>query len=288
MVKSMTAFAREDLSSESGELVWEVRSVNHRFLEPSIRLPEDLRALEPAVRERLTGRLQRGKVDCTLRYVARPGAMTSLTVNHHLLRQLIAVGDEVAVALDQAAALSVADLLRWPGLLQEPARDLDEVMSTALSLLDRTLDGLIAARQREGARLMQLIAARCDELERLVEQVRARLPDILAEFRQRLLDRLTELRAELDASRLEQEVVMIAQRIDVAEELDRIAAHVAEIRDVCRRPEAIGRRLDFLMQELNREANTLGSKSVDVATTRAAVDMKVLVEQMREQVQNVE
>ncbi|MBK1700260.1 YicC/YloC family endoribonuclease [Thiococcus pfennigii] len=288
MIKSMTAFSREVGTGEAGELVWEVRSVNHRFLEPSIRLPEDLRRLEPAVRERLGVRLQRGKVDCQLRYVARPGALGSLRVNHHLLAQLVAAADEVAQAVGTPATPHAYDLLRWPGVLEESQQDLDAVMTEALALLESTLDGLVAAREREGARLGELLRERCDHLDEQVALVRRRLPEVLAQARQRLLDRLAEVRAELDPSRLEQEMALLAQRLDVAEEMDRLAAHVAEVRDVLGRRGPLGRRLDFLMQELNREANTLGSKSADVETTRAAVEMKVLIEQMREQVQNLE
>jgi len=288
MTKSMTAFAREVASVEVGEFVWEVRSVNHRFLEPSIRLPEELRPLEPAVRERLAERLQRGKIDCALRFAPRAGALGGLRVNHHLLQQLIAVSDEVAAVVGTVPRPAVFDLMRWPGVLQEEAQDVSAVTKEALGLLDRALDGLIAAREREGARLAEAIRERCQRVEAQVAGVRERLPEVLALGAQRLRERLAELRAEVDANRLEQEVALLAQRLDVAEEMDRLAAHVAEVRDVLTRPAAVGRRLDFLMQELNREANTLGSKSADVETTRAAVEMKVLIEQMREQVQNLE
>ncbi len=288
MPKSMTAFAREVSTGEAGELVWEVRSVNHRYLEPSIRLPEDLRRLEPSVRERLAHRIQRGKVDCTLRYQARPGAAGSLRVNQHLLQQLLAAAAEVAETVGKPADPPVVDLLRWPGVLEEAGQDVSLVMAEALALFERALDALIGTRQREGARLAELLRERCDQLAEQVNQVRERLPQVLALARQRLVDRLAEVRAELDTNRLEQEMVLIAQRADVAEEIDRLAAHLNEVRDVLHRTTPIGRRLDFLMQELNREANTLASKSADVETTRAAVEMKVLIEQMREQVQNLE
>ncbi|AGA89593.1 TIGR00255 family protein [Thioflavicoccus mobilis 8321] len=288
MIKSMTAFSREVYRGETGELTWEVRSVNHRFLEPAIRLPEDLRRLEPAVRERLSARLQRGKVDCQLRYVASPGALGSLQVNHHLLAQVVAAANEVGEVVGAPATPLAYDLLRWPGVLQEEGQDLDVVMTQAMALLEATIDGLVAAREREGARLGEALRERCDRLEVQVAEVRRRLPEILAQARQRLLDRLAEVRTELDPSRLEQEMALLAQRLDVAEEMDRLVAHVAEIRDQLTRRGPLGRRLDFLMQELNREANTLGSKSADVETTRAAVEMKVLIEQMREQVQNLE
>jgi uncharacterized protein (TIGR00255 family) len=288
MIKSMTAFSREVYVGDVGELAWEARSVNHRFFEPSIRLPEDLRRLEPAVRERLAGRLQRGKVDCQLRYAARPGATGSLHVDHHLLRQLIAVSNEVAEVAAIQTTPTVFDLLRWPGVLEEQANDLGSVMVEAMALLDRVLDNLVATREREGARLAHLIEERCDQLDLQVRRVRERVPQVLLQIRERLCERLDDLRNEMDPSRLEQEMLLLAQRLDVAEEMDRMAAHLAEVRDVLQRPGPVGRRLDFLMQELNREANTLGSKSADLETTRAAVEMKVLIEQMREQVQNVE
>lgn len=288
MTKSMTAFARESAAGEAGEFTWELRAVNHRFLEPHIRLPEDLRALEPAVRERLSARLGRGKLDCNLRYVARPGAGTGLRVNRHLVIQLLAAGEEVAAMVGRSAEPAWFDLLRWPGVLEEPERDLDAVSHEALALLDRTLDALEATREREGARLARLILERCDRLQASVVLVRGLMPRVLAGVRRRLLDRLAEVRAELDPNRLEQELAMLAQRLDVDEEMDRLEAHIAEVRSVVAGNQPAGRRLDFLMQELNREANTLGSKSSDLEVTRAGVDMKVLIEQMREQVQNLE
>jgi uncharacterized protein (TIGR00255 family) len=288
MIKSMTAFAREASSDDLGELVWELRSVNHRFLEPHLRLPEELRALEPTVRERLAARLQRGKVDCNLRYVPAVGAAGSLRVNRTYVTQLVAAATEVGEMVGQPVKPSPLDLLRWPGVLLEQDRDLDAVATGALKLLERAIDTLLATRTREGERLAVLLQERCDRLQEVVAGVRARMPLVIEGVRRRLADRLAELRAELDPTRLEQEMALIAARLDVDEEMDRLEAHVAEVRDVLRRNEPVGRRLDFLMQELNREANTLGSKSADVETTRAAVELKVLIEQMREQVQNLE
>jgi uncharacterized protein (TIGR00255 family) len=288
MIKSMTGFARETQSSELGELAWELRSVNHRFLEPHLRLPEELRALEPAVRERLAARLQRGKLDCTLRFNPGGTAVTTLHLNHPLVEQLLAASREVAQLSGDVSSPRALDLLRWPGVLMEPERDLDAVGAAALALLDSALDSLLANREREGARLGELLRERCLRLEASVERVRERLPAVLAGVRQRLADRLAEVLGELDQTRLEQEMALLASRLDVDEEMDRLAAHVAEVRAVLDRDEPVGRRLDFLMQELNREANTLGSKSGDVETTREAVEMKVVIEQMREQVQNLE
>ena len=288
MTKSMTAFAREVASIEDGELTWELRSVNHRFLEPNVRLPEELRGLDPKVRERLSARLSRGKVDCTLRFAPLPGAGGALTINRRLMEQVLVAADEIAIRLGEPATPHVFELLQWPGLLQEPQRDMDAVASAAIELLDRALDSLVALREREGAQLRALLLERCDKLLERVADVRERMPEVLAGIRQRLRDRLAELQVELDPSRLEQEMALLTQRLDVDEEMDRLQVHVAEVRKALDSKGPVGRRLDFLMQELNREANTLSSKSSDAELTLAAVDMKVLIEQMREQVQNLE
>jgi uncharacterized protein (TIGR00255 family) len=284
----MTAFAREAATEDEGDLTWELRSVNHRYLEPFVRLPEDLRALEPAVRERIAARLGRGKLDCTLRYAPVPGASGDLRINRHYLEQLLAAGGEVAALVGRPTEPVPFDLLRWPGVLQERPQDLGPVTKRALLLLDQALESLIATREREGARLAELIRDRCNKLSACVLQVKERMPRVMEEVRSRILDRLEEVRAELDPNRLEQELALLAQRLDVDEEMDRMQAHIQEVRSVLGGSEPVGRRLDFLMQELNREANTLGSKSSDVQVTRAAVEMKVLIEQMREQVQNIE
>ncbi|MBK1643268.1 YicC family protein [Thiocapsa imhoffii] len=288
MIKSMTAFARESRSGDFGELTWELRAVNHRYLEPHLRLPEELRSLEARVRARLAARLQRGKLDCTLRYTAAVGMVGNLRVNRLFVEQLLAAGQEVGAIIGRGIEPSPFELLRWPGVLHEPERDLDQVAAAALDLLEGALDSLLATRVREGERLEALLIERCDRLEESVGRVRARMPQVMDGVRQRLSDRLAELRAQLDEGRLEQEIALIAARLDVDEEMDRLEAHIAEVRDVLKRPEPVGRRLDFLMQELNREANTLTSKSADVEVTREAVEMKVLIEQMREQIQNLE
>jgi len=288
MARSMTAFARETRNAEVGALTWELRSVNHRFLEPHMRLPDELRVLEPAVRERLSQRLNRGKLDCTLRVAAVPGQTGELSVNTRLLEQVLKASDQIATRLGEPSAPHVIDLLRWPGVLQEAEADLDATGVAALELLDTTLDGLIAVREREGERLRALLLERCDKLLALVTEVRGRMPEVLANIRSRIADRLAEVRAELDEGRLEQEMALLAQRLDVDEEMDRLESHVVEVRKALDSKGPVGRRLDFLMQELNREANTLSSKSADAAVTRAAVEMKVLIEQMREQVQNLE
>ncbi len=286
--RSMTAFARETEHADLGELTWELRSVNHRFLDPHLRLPDDLRGLETTVRERLAARLGRGKVDCSLRFVPGQASAGSLKVDRRLLEQLLTAADEVGTRIGEPATPHVFELLRWPGLLEEPRQDVDAIGAAALVLLERTLDTLVAAREREGARLRALILERCDKLAAHVDAVRARMPQLLASVRTRIRERLSEVLGELDPNRLEQEMALLAQRLDVDEETDRLAVHLEEVRKTLDADGPVGRRLDFLMQELNREANTLSSKSADAETTHTAVEMKVLVEQMREQVQNLE
>jgi uncharacterized protein (TIGR00255 family) len=288
MIKSMTAFARESRSGAFGDLTWELRTVNHRYLEAHVRLPEELRGLDVAVRTRLSSRLQRGKVDCSLRYAPAAGGLGALGINRSFVERLLAAGNEVGDIIGRNGEISPFELLRWPGVIQEQEADPDQLTMAAMDLLDAAIGTLLSTRAREGARLEQLLRERCDRLQESVRRVRARMPDVLSGVRQRLAERLAELRAELDPTRLEQEIALQAARLDVDEEMDRLEAHVAEVRDVLGRAEPVGRRLDFLMQELNREANTLGSKSADVAVTREAVEMKVLIEQMREQVQNLE
>ena len=288
MICSMTAFAREEYRGDLGTLVWEIRSVNHRYLEPYLRLPEELRAFEPVVRERLAKRLGRGKIDCTLRFKPGAGVEAGVEVNRQLVEQLLSAGSEVAGIMGVESTLRPMDLLRWPGVIKEQEQDLGSVQQQALSLLDSALGSLIETRQREGVRLGEMIAERCDQMQGLVVQVREMMPRILEAMRQRIRDRLQEVMEQLDETRLEQEMALIAQRLDVDEEMDRLETHLNEVQQVLERREPIGRRLDFLMQELNRESNTLSSKSNDAGLTRIAVEMKVLIEQMREQVQNIE
>jgi uncharacterized protein (TIGR00255 family) len=288
MTRSMTAFARETEHADVGQLSWELRSVNHRFLDPHLRLPDDLRGLEAPVRERLAVRLGRGKVDCTLRFVPREDSAGALKVNRRLLEQVLAAADEIATRIGEPATPHVHDLLRWPGLLEEPPQDTDAIAVASLALLDRALDTLVAVREREGGRLRELILDRCDKLAVQVDAVRARMPQVMSAVRARIRERLSEVLGELEPNRLEQEMALLAQRLDVDEEMDRLAVHLDEVRKALDSDGPVGRRLDFLMQELNREANTLSAKSADAETTHAAVEMKVLVEQMREQVQNLE
>lgn len=288
MIASMTGFARREASGPWGSLICELRSVNHRFLESSFRLPEELRAAESELRQVLIKELKRGKVDCTLTYRAARESELALNIDSAALERVIARIREVSSVLPERQTVNVIDVLRWPGVIRDDSSAGEDLNAATIALFKQTVTELVATRGREGSRLRELIEQRCTALEGLVSQVRARLPEVQTRIRTRLLERLAELKVQADQDRLEQELAILLQRLDVDEEMDRLTGHVAEIRRVVAGNEAAGRRLDFLMQELNREANTLSSKSQDLETTRAAVDMKVIIEQMREQVQNIE
>jgi uncharacterized protein (TIGR00255 family) len=288
MIASMTGFARREASGEWGTLVCELRSVNHRFLEAGFRLPDELRSAEGELRARLAQKVRRGKVDCSMSYRRPTGAAGVLEVDALALERLLAAAQTVARALHTPSTVNVFDVLRWPGVLREESVTGEPLLAAAGALFSTTLDELTATRAREGQRLRELLEQRCTALEGLIGAVRARLPEVQARARARLAERLAELTAAIDHERLEQELALLLQRLDVDEELERLTGHVAEVRRVIGAGEPAGRRLDFLMQELNREANTLSSKSQDLETTRCAVDMKVVIEQMREQVQNAE
>lgn len=287
MIRSMTAFARQEWQEEWGHLCWELRSVNHRFLEITIRLPEELRSLEGNVREALQQQLKRGKVDCNLHWQTRQSVHSQFTLNQNLLRQLWAAVQEVQIIAPQAHAPNVFDLLRWQGVLESNPLDLNQVGDSVLTNLKCAITALVAQREREGAQLAHLMDQRCIGIASELQQIRQELPWILQAQRERLLNRLTELSA-LNNERLEQEMVLFAQKQDVAEELDRLDTHLAEIQKTLRQAQSVGRRLDFLVQELHREANTLGAKSAHINTTRSVIELKVLIEQMREQTQNIE
>ncbi|MEW8536741.1 MAG: YicC/YloC family endoribonuclease [Candidatus Thiodiazotropha endolucinida] len=284
----MTAFAREEYRGDLGILSWEIRSVNHRYLEMFLRLPEELRVLEPMIREHINARLGRGKLDVSLKFKPGGVAEAGLSVNQRMVHQLVNAERQIADLTDLNESLRSGDLLRWPGVLEENEQDLTPVKQQAMALLETTIDSLIDNRLREGDRLGEIIRQRCGSLKLQVEQVRDLMPEVLDGFRNRISERLSEVLDEMDETRLEQEMVILAQRLDVDEEMDRLETHLDEVERVLAADEPIGRRLDFLMQELNREANTLTSKSTSVDVTRAAVEMKVLIEQMREQIQNIE
>jgi len=288
MIRSMTGFARRERQGPWGTLTCELRAVNHRYLELALRLPEDLRGVENDARQLLGGTLRRGKVDAGLYLRTSAAAAPALELNRPLVEQLLVRAREVGGLIEDAAALSPLEVLRWPGAIREAERDVTPLAGEALALLKETADDLNEARAREGARIRDMLAQRCEGLRDLVAIVRARLPEVAARIRARVIERVAQLGTQVDAERLEQEIALLAYKMDVEEELDRLGSHVTETLQVIDSKEPAGRRLDFLMQEFNREANTLSSKSQDVETTRAAVDMKVLIEQMREQVQNVE
>jgi len=287
MTRSMTAFARQELQQPWGSLIWEVRSVNHRYLEPHLRLPESLRDLEGPLREKLRKNLSRGKVECTLRFVAEAQSQT-LTVNEGFAKELVAAAQQVSGLLPESQPLDPLEVLRWPGVLQDTKLDMDAVKKSALELFQLALNELIENRGREGVELASLIDQRLDAISAIVVDVRDKLPGILQAQRDNLKARLEELKDDLDEGRLEQEMVILAQKADVDEEMDRLNTHVIEVKRVLKQKGPVGRRLDFLMQELNREANTLSSKSIVSDTTQSAVELKVLIEQMREQIQNIE
>ncbi|QBQ53156.1 YicC family protein [Nitrosococcus wardiae] len=288
MIYSMTAFARQGREGDAGTFTWELRSVNHRYLDISVRLPEELRFIESQVRALVSNRLRRGKVDCALRYFSPSAAAVKFSLDEQLTRQLVHLCEEIDALAPHPAPLNSLEVLRWPGVLKSPALDVERLKTEALSALEDALNEMLATRAAEGARLVVFMTQRCGEIEAIVERVRAQLPQAMSRFRERLHARLETVQTELEPGRLEQELVLFAQRSDITEELDRLQAHMAEVRQVFQRKEPVGRRLDFLMQELNREANTLAAKSVDVAISQDAVELKVLIEQVREQVQNIE
>jgi uncharacterized protein (TIGR00255 family) len=287
MIRSMTGFARRERQFPWGLLAWELKTVNHRFLELSCRLPEEFRSAESEFRAAVAASVRRGKVDCSLHF--RPAVMAaSLEVDAELLASLISRSQQIAAQAGAAARIDVLDLLRWPGVMRDATRDTAPMITAAQGLLTDALAELSRSRESEGGRLRDALEQRCAGLLEFSERVTDRLPEIRTRMRAKLLDRIAQLATNVDQDRLEQELAILAQRLDVDEEVDRLRGHVTEVRKTFDGKEAAGRRLDFLMQELNREANTLSSKSQDIETTRAAVDMKVLIEQMREQVQNIE
>lgn len=289
MPRSMTGFARREAKLPWGTVIWEIRSVNHRYLEPGFRLPEDFREIEPALRELIRKTLQRGKVEVSLYIQLEQENEAELGVNLQRVVQLSKAAQQIHEQLgDKAAAINPLELLKWPGVIQKQEVDREAQQAAALNLFQGALNGLVEHRTREGAELEQLILQRLDAVSAQVVAVRARLPEILQAQREKLQQKIAALGVELDPERLEQEVVLLAQKADVAEELDRLDTHVIEVKRSLKQTDSLGRRLDFLMQELNREANTLSSKAIVSDTTQAAVELKVLIEQMREQIQNIE
>ncbi len=288
MMLSMTAFSRQQLEQDWGSLTWEIRSVNHRYLETSFRLPEAFRSLENAVREIARKQLNRGKVECQLRYQVVESSQSELQLNNELVLKLMHANSEIQDLAGTSSPLSSMELLRWPGVIMDRQIDFKVLQSEALQLFEKALDDLVASREWEGESLKGLLVQRIKSIREIVSNVREKMPDILKKQRQSLLDKLQDLQAEIEPTRLEQEIALLAQKADVDEELDRLDSHLNEVERVIGTKGQKGRRLDFLMQELNREANTLSSKAIVVETTMGAVELKVLIEQMREQIQNVE
>lgn len=288
MAKSMTAFARQELIKDWGRLTLELRSVNNRYLDVSIRMPEDFRNLESKIRETVSKKLARGKVDVSLRVSTTQANSGKILIDAELVKQLSDASREIDHILYNPQGVSSMEILRWPGVIQTPELDSSELNSTVQELVELALADLIEGREREGEKLTMLIQQRCESIAEVLVKVKKRLPEIMQIWREKLLKRLETASVEVDENRLEQEIVLLAQKTDVDEELDRLTTHIAEVERVLKGNKPIGRRLDFLMQELNREANTLGSKSIDTETTKASVDLKVFIEQMREQIQNIE
>ncbi|MEQ1629211.1 MAG: YicC/YloC family endoribonuclease [Gallionella sp.] len=287
MILSMTGYANTSADFPSGSLSVELRAVNHRYLDIQMRMPDELRVFEGQMREVISAQLQRGKVECRINLVTRNTQGRS-QLNHELLSQLAAWNRQVQTVIPGSASLSVADVLRWNGVLEVPNNDEDGLRGTLFGLLEEALRDFSASRAREGAKLKDFLMLRVDKIESLRAAVMPHVPAAIANYEQRLITRLKDALLNTDEERIRQEIVLFASKIDVDEELSRLASHLTEMRRILEQGGAVGKRLDFLMQELNREANTLGSKSVDAEVSRSAMEMKILIEQMREQIQNLE
>lgn len=288
MIYSMTGYARKEVKSDWGTAVWEIRSVNQRYLETYFRLPEQFRGLEPLLRDRFRQRLARGKVECNLRFEANPAAKSELKINEALAKQVIKAAEQVMHMTGELSRINPFQVMQWPGVMETPEQDMDTINKALLAAFDEALAEFIESRGREGDNMKALIEQRLEAISAEVVKVRARMPEILQWQRERLLGKFEEAKIELDTTRVEQELILLAQKSDVAEELDRLDSHVKEARNVLKKGGACGRKLDFMMQEFNRESNTLASKSIATDITASGVELKVLIEQMREQIQNIE
>jgi uncharacterized protein (TIGR00255 family) len=285
----MTAFARAQREGNWGHLVCEMRSINHRYLEISLHLPEVLRVFDMALRERIRQKIKRGKIECAVRFQhANDSAGAMLSIDEAYAKELCGAAEKISHFLKKPAEINPADILRFSGVLESQEANLEQLEKELFSLVDQAIEELVSARAREGEELKQLFLQRMDAMEKEVSKVRKELPGIMTAQREKMLKRFNDVKLDLDPARLEQEMVMFAHKIDVAEELERTETHIGEVRRVLKHGGPVGRRMDFLLQELNREANTLGSKSTDTVITHTAIEMKVLIEQVREQVQNVE
>ncbi len=287
MIRSMTAFADGEISLDNLTILCELRSVNHRYADVSVKLPERLRFAEADARRLIADKLKRGKIECSLSYKKQAGSQ-NFNVNLLTVQNLLAATAEIESCMKNPQPFSALDILAFPGVQQESETDKETLREKIVTLLDNTLDNMLETRAREGAQLAILLTDRCEKIGQLVDAAHKRMPEVLNNLRSKLTTRVTELVAEPNFDRLEQELVLLAQKLDVAEELDRLRTHITEVLRAIKQPEPTGRRLDFLMQEMNREANTLGSKSADREMTQISIDLKVLIEQMREQIQNIE
>nr|WP_086937828.1 YicC/YloC family endoribonuclease [Thaumasiovibrio occultus] len=288
MIYSMTAYARREIKGDWGTAVWEIRSVNQRYLETYFRLPEQFRAIEPVLRERFRQRLARGKVECHLRFEANAAANTELNINEDLAKQVINAAKQVMGLTGEESRINPFQVLQWPGVMETPEQDLDTINKALLEGFDQALTDFISARASEGDNMKALIEQRLNAIAVEAAKVRESMPEVMQWQRDRLQNRFDEAKIELEPSRFEQEMILLAQKVDVAEELDRLDSHVSETQKIMKKGGACGRRLDFMMQEFNRESNTLASKSINADITASAVELKVLIEQMREQIQNIE
>lgn len=288
MIYSMTAFARVSEYLEIGTVQWEIRSVNQRFLDLNFRFPEQLRHLEVPLREKIRKKLNRGKLEISLRFTTTEAETTALSINQDLIQSVLQTHAKIAKLANNTDHLSTLDIMQWPGVLEQPETDETRRDTDLIKLFDKALEQLIAARAREGEAMKQLLLTRIELIFSQVILVRDEFPTIMQWQKDRIIKRFKEVELELDQERLEQEMVYLALKTDITEELDRLETHVDEIARILTKGGHVGRRLDFLMQELNREANTLGSKSISKVTTAASVELKVIIEQMREQVQNIE
>jgi uncharacterized protein (TIGR00255 family) len=287
-IYSMTGYAAVSEELPLGTLSVEVRSVNHRYLDLQFRLPDEFRTFEPALREQIAARLTRGKVECRIGLAKNPATPLAMQLNANLLHQLVQLEHAVRAQLPSSAPLSASDVLRWPGMLESDALPLEQLKDQTQALMERALGEFSASRAREGDKLCTLLLERSERMQQLVKKVQPKIPQLVSAYHEKLASRLREALAEPDADRLRQEVVLFAAKVDVEEELNRLTTHLTEVRRILGQGGPVGKRLDFLMQELNREANTLGAKSVDMEVSQGAVELKVLIEQMREQVQNIE
>lgn len=292
MIKSMTAFARAQKNSEFGDIIIEIRSVNHRYLETNFKIPDDFRSQEMEYRKQISQHISRGKLDICIRYKLSNTHQSEIVINKDLIKDIRKAEQTILDIAHESHALDVADILAWPGVIQENQIDLSMFFPVIDDCLTQALADLTTSREKEGKAIMQMLTTRCDDMLGIIHQVELRRTQVLEAIQQKwkstLNEKLTQWADTIEPGRVEQELLIIAQKLDVDEEIDRLKTHLQEIKEVLIRDEPVGRRLDFLMQELNREANTLSSKSQDSQTTQHAVDLKVLIEQMREQIQNIE